>query len=100
MTNEPNKRPAGDPARTPIPVEELRFCRPNGLEVPIPSTHGGRLSQVNSITAGKQPERDAVVAIAFLPWMRRYRVVFYPSPKEAPIVFSLPESWCLAIEVE
>lgn len=102
MSNHQNEKPAqpkAEPGRFPIPVRELRFCRPNGLEVPLPSPHGARLSMVNSITAGQQPMSDAMVELSFLPWMRCYRVAYTPSPdtKVAPTSFYIPESWALWI---
>ena len=97
---EPPRRPtwleAGSKP-TPIRIRELRFARPNGLEVPIPGPHGGRLSQIASLAAGRQQNSEAECEITLVPWLRRYVIVYKPSPKESPLTFTIPESWALDI---
>ncbi len=81
----------------PIPIRTLRFCRQFGLEVPIPSPHGGHLTMVHSLTTGKI--NAGQVEIALLPWIRQFRVV-YREEGAAPRSFLIPEGWALSEPVE
>lgn len=82
-------RPPGE-GRQPIPVRVLTFPRPTDL----PGKSGA-----SSVTAST----DSVAnrwELAFLPWLRSYRVTYYP-PGEGPRVKYIPESWAAweALEV-
>jgi len=99
VSNEPPKatppqgaKPAEE-GRKPIPVRELRFSRPTGLEIPVPGPHGGLHSMVNSIRAGKQPGSEATFEVSYLPWLRCHRVTWRPNAKEPAKEFHVPESW-------
>lgn len=71
-----------------IPVRELRFSRPNGVETMVDGSY------VSKIITGKQWEGQSVVT--FYPRIRHHQVVYTRGEGEhlQRLVFYLHESWC------
>jgi hypothetical protein len=100
MANDERNRPQAPPApRTtssplePIRVRELRFCVPNGRDVPLRGTNGGR----GSIKAGERSTGE-VITIQFEPWQRHHRVREVSNGEVNE--FCIPESWALYVPEE
>lgn len=86
MNND--KKPSAPDLGEGLPVKELRFSRPNGIETPINQDH------VSKIITGKQWDSDVVVT--FYPRIRHHQVVVTRGEGEAFTrrVFMVHESWC------
>lgn len=81
----PSKMPAqATNDGTPIAVRELRFCRPSGVDCPIPNSNGGR----NILRTGDE------FTIHYIPRMRHHRIASN-DPDAKVLVFYVHESWCL-----
>jgi hypothetical protein len=88
--------PKPDDGRVGIPVKELRFSRPNGVEIPVDvHANGLRWKQTGCVTAGSK-DGDKT-EIEFQPWCRRYRVSRTLKTGGA-FTFSIHESWAVAVE--
>lgn len=79
---------AGDPARTAIPVKELRFSQ--HVVMPMPGTHGGHDHRVHALIAGTSNGRDVTIDIEYRPWMRHHRVTWQRGEQQG--VFYVHES--------
>lgn len=81
-------------AAEPIRIRELRFCTPDGRDVPLSHNEGG----MSKILAGERKRTNTWVEIQFEPWQRHHRVREFserPDNKSAKLLveFCVPESW-------
>lgn len=88
MSNDKKTAPSTPDLGEGIPVRELRFSRPNGVETPIDGNH------VSKIVTGEQWNGSSVVT--YYPRIRHHQIAWTRGEGDTAQrkVFYLPESWC------
>lgn len=95
---KPPAAPKGEPPREGIKIKELRFCRPNGLEIPVPGGDRVRFDMRSSIVANDKNADNGTTEIVFEPWQRRYRITYSGGNAKRTVTFSIHETWALHLE--